>query len=117
MSWGSKFNATWVGRGRGRLRLVQNDRTDCRNVLGWFLVKNSMKKTMNIYDFPCFSVNFPRFSRITRVSDNQGFRSLRYGDEPFVALLETSTFGSPGGGKESVYRLYLLTTVWYFAII
>ena len=41
----------------------------------------------------------------------------RYGEEPFVALLETSTFGSPGGGKESVYRLYLVTTVWYFAII
>ena len=40
-----------------------------------------------------------------------------YGDEPFVALLETSTFGSPGGGKESVYRSYLVTTVWYFAII
>ena len=34
-----------------------------------------------------------------------------FGDEPFVALLETSTFGSPGGGKESVYRLYLMTTV------
>ena len=33
------------------------------------------------------------------------------GEEPFVALLETSTFGSPGGGKESVYRLYLVTTV------
>ena len=30
-------------------------------------------KTMKIYDFPCFSVDFPRFSRIT----NQGFRSLR----------------------------------------
>ena len=34
-----------------------------------------------------------------------------FGEEPFVALLETSTFGSPGGGKESVYRLYLVTTV------
>ena len=33
------------------------------------------------------------------------------GEEPFVALLETSTFGSPGGGKESVYWLYLVTTV------
>ena len=32
----------------------------------------------------------------------------RFGDEPFVALLETSTLGSPGGGKESVYRLYLV---------
>ena len=34
-----------------------------------------------------------------------------HGDEPFVASPETSTFGSPGGGKESVYRLYLVTTV------
>ena len=42
-------------------------------------------------------------------------RQKEYGDEPFVALLETSTFGSPGGGKESVYRLYLVTTVYYFA--
>ena len=40
-----------------------------------------------------------------------------YGEEPFVASLETSTFGSPGGGKESVYRLYLVTTVYYFARI
>ena len=39
------------------------------------------------------------------------------GDEPFVAFPETSTFGSPGGGKESVYGLYLVTTVWYFARI
>ena len=39
------------------------------------------------------------------------------GEEPFVVLLETSTFGSPGGGKESVYRLYLVTTVYYFARI
>ena len=36
---------------------------------------------------------------------------ISYGDWPFVALLETSTFGSPGGEKESVYVLYLLTTV------
>mgnify|MGYP002051261229 CR=1 FL=1 len=35
----------------------------------------------------------------------------KYGEEPFVAVLEPSTFGSPGGGKESVYRLYLVTTV------
>ena len=40
-----------------------------------------------------------------------------FGEELFVALLETSTFGSPGGGKESVYRLYLVTTVYYFARI
>ena len=40
-----------------------------------------------------------------------------YGDEPFVALLETSRFGSLGGGKESVYRLYSMTKVNYFAII
>ena len=26
----------------------------------------------------------------------------KHGDEPFVALLETSTFGWPRGGKESV---------------
>ena len=37
--------------------------------------------------------------------------------QQLVALLEASTFGSPGGGKESVYRLYLVTTVYYFAII
>ena len=37
--------------------------------------------------------------------------NLSFGEEPFVALLETSTFGSPGGGKESMYRLYLVTTV------
>ena len=72
-SWGSKFNANWVGRGRGRLRPVQNDRTDCRNVLGWFLATSSLKKIMKIHDFPCFSVDFPGFSRITSVSDNQGF--------------------------------------------
>ena len=40
-----------------------------------------------------------------------------YGEEPIVALLEASTFGSPGGGKESVYRLYLVTTILYFARI
>ena len=40
-----------------------------------------------------------------------------YGEEPFDASLETSTFGSPGGGKESVYRLYFVTTVYYFARI
>ena len=40
-----------------------------------------------------------------------------YGEEPFVASLETSTFGSPGGGKESMCRLYLVTTVYYFATI
>ena len=39
-----KIDVKWVGSGRGRLRPVQNDRTDCRNVLGWFLANNSLKK-------------------------------------------------------------------------
>ena len=30
-----------------------------------------IEKTMKINDFPCFSIDFPGFSRITRVSDNQ----------------------------------------------
>ena len=47
----------------------------------------------------------------------QGGVHVTHGDEPFVALLETSTCGLPGGGKESVYRLYLVTTVLYSAII
>ena len=41
---GDQFDVNWIGRGRGRLRPVQNDRTDCRNVLGWFLAKQSLKK-------------------------------------------------------------------------
>ena len=35
--------------------------------------KKIVEKTMKFNDFPCFSSDFPRFSRITRVSDNQGF--------------------------------------------
>ena len=34
----------WVGSGPGRLRPVQNDRTGCRNILGWLLAKQSWKK-------------------------------------------------------------------------
>ena len=58
-----------------------------------------------------FKSNFP----ITR--HDWRCKPYAYSEEPFVALLETSTFGSPGGGKESVYRLYLVTTVWYFTLI
>jgi len=39
-----KTDVKWIGSGRGRLRPVQNDRTDCRNVLGWFLAKKTWKK-------------------------------------------------------------------------
>ena len=59
---GSKFNANWIGRGRGRLRPVQNDRTDCRNVLGWFLANNSLKihwKSMIFYVFLMIFLGFP----------------------------------------------------------
>ena len=42
----------WVGSGPGRLRLVQNDRTGCPEVLEWVLTKNSSKKTVEIQDFP-----------------------------------------------------------------
>ena len=44
-------------------------------------------------------------------------KAIKYGDGPFVVFPETSKFGSPGGGKESVYRLYLVTTLYYFARI
>ena len=40
-------------------------------------VQKFIENTLKIHDCPCFSVDFPGFSRITRVSDNQGFRSLR----------------------------------------
>ena len=36
-----------------------------------------MENTLKINDFLCFSDDFPGFSRITRVSDHQGFRSHR----------------------------------------
>ena len=49
--------------------------------------------------------------------DPYGWLWYPFGDEPFVVLLESSTFDAPGGGKESVYWLYLVTTVMYFAII
>ena len=72
-----------------------------------------IEKTWKNYDFPIFF--FLDFGIFARWPVTNGW--LPYGDEPFVALLETSTFGSPGGGKESVYRLYLVTTVYYFARI
>ena len=62
ISWGSTFNANWIGRGRGRLRPVQNDRTDCRNVLGWFLANNSLKKQWKSRIFcvsPLIFLGFP----------------------------------------------------------
>ena len=42
---------------------------------------------------------------------------VAFGEQPLVALLDTSSFGSAGGGKESVYRLYLVITIQYFVII
>ena len=39
-----KIDVKWVGKGRGRLRPVQNDRTGFPEVLEWVLTKNSLKK-------------------------------------------------------------------------
>ena len=37
----------WVGSGRGRSRLVQNDQGNCRNVFKQVLAKDSLKKRWN----------------------------------------------------------------------
>ena len=39
-----KNDVKWVGKGRGRLRLVQNDRTGFPEVLEWVLTNKSLKK-------------------------------------------------------------------------
>ena len=39
-----KIDAKWVGKGRGRLRPVQNDRTGFLEVSEWVLTNNSLKK-------------------------------------------------------------------------
>jgi len=44
--WLCKNIVKWVGSGRGRLRLVQNDWTGCPEVLGLALAQNSLKTNM-----------------------------------------------------------------------
>ena len=65
------YNMGWEWSGEAETGSKSSDRLS--ESFGMVLGKIIIETTKKINDFPCFSVDFPGFSRITRGSDNQGF--------------------------------------------